>query len=382
LCDSIAYFTEESCWLAKNSDREPDEPQLVEWHESFLADEVQQTTYLQVKTPVKRYATWLSRPEWMWGAEMGVNEHGVAIANEAVFTRLVNKKSESLLGMDLLRLALEQSQSADEGLSVITRYLSQYGQGGKAGFKNKAFYYDNSFLIVDASGGWQLETAGQFWVAKKLSREFPILAISNKLTIESDFDRCSDDLLDKSIQAGHWNGKGSFNFKKIYGNWFMSWAGCANKRRSCNREKLVALDNQQAIAPQLAAILRQHKKGNTHSSNADVCMHATGILRPSQTTQSMISQLSTDTNKSWMTGGSAPCVSLFKPLQQASNSWLIQHSKFWQDWNVLYLKSESDKRFRSRLQNYNLSIESKLWNADENDTLIILDDWWESVQYL
>ena len=48
----------------------------------------------------------LSKPAWLWGAEMGVNEHAVAIGNEAVWNRLSCPQYDSvtrLLGMDLLR---------------------------------------------------------------------------------------------------------------------------------------------------------------------------------------------------------------------------------------------------------------------------------------
>lgn len=41
----------------------------------------------------------------MWGAEMGSNEHGVCIGNEAIYTKLLgeNGDQEQLLGMDLVR---------------------------------------------------------------------------------------------------------------------------------------------------------------------------------------------------------------------------------------------------------------------------------------
>jgi len=68
--------------------------------------------------------------DWMWGVEMGANEHGVVIGNEAVWTREpCDGRNKALLGMDLVRLGLERGNTAREALEVITTLLEEHGQG-------------------------------------------------------------------------------------------------------------------------------------------------------------------------------------------------------------------------------------------------------------
>ena len=66
---------------------------------------VLQCTYIEIDQVARTHAVILSKPAWMWGAEIGANEHNVAIGNEAVWTKLggPGDKEEKLLGMDLLR---------------------------------------------------------------------------------------------------------------------------------------------------------------------------------------------------------------------------------------------------------------------------------------
>jgi len=155
--------------FGKNSDRPNGEIQDVV---SFPAKihttgDSLQCTYLQIPQAPQTNAVILSKPRWMWGAEMGANEFGVVIGNEAVWTTEPYAET-GLLGMDLVRLGLERGTSAYDALQVIVDLMRAHGQGGMCA-EHFAMNYHNSYLIADETGAWVLETAGRYWVAEKVT---------------------------------------------------------------------------------------------------------------------------------------------------------------------------------------------------------------------
>src|SRR5262245_25592146 len=120
MCDTLCVRHDAGMWFAKNSDRHPDEAQVVEWHDRRAPTAELRTQYLTLADP-GALAFWGSRPLWLRGCEHGVNEHGVAAGNEKIFT--VERPSDgprALLGMDIVRLVLERARDADEALAVCT----------------------------------------------------------------------------------------------------------------------------------------------------------------------------------------------------------------------------------------------------------------------
>ena len=60
---------------------------------------------------------------------MGVNEHGVCVGNEALFGRTPPAvERDGLIGMDMVRVALERAATAEQALHVITSLIEHYGQ--------------------------------------------------------------------------------------------------------------------------------------------------------------------------------------------------------------------------------------------------------------
>jgi dipeptidase len=304
--------------FGKNSDREPNEAQALEYHPAgFYPDKQElQCTYIRIPQAEETYAILISRPFWMWGAEMGVNEKGLAIGNEAVWTRMEISKKGGLTGMDLLRLALERSASAEQALETITTLLSDYGQGGICGYEDKKMAYHNSFIMADSKEAWVLETAGHLWAAKKITGYY---SISNGLTIGEEFDRNHPGLIAHALKKG-WHKKGDeFNFSKSYSDWFFTTFSASRKRRECSSNLINSTIGKISVK-EAFRILRDHGEGeyspDSHFLGNRVCAHAANSLsrNATQTAGSVVASLKTDGIVCWATGTSAPCTSVFKPI--------------------------------------------------------------------
>ncbi|MDK1025594.1 MAG: C69 family dipeptidase, partial [Gammaproteobacteria bacterium] len=318
MCDTIvvtADATAEGATLfGKNSDREPNEAHHLMRipARDYAQPSPVRCTYIEIPQVDHTYAVLLAKPFWMWGAEMGANEHGVVIGNEAVFTRVPYQKAGRLLGMDLLRLALERSQTCRDAVTVITDLLGTYGQGGNCGFTTQ-FYYHNSFLIADPHSAWLLETAGSHWAAKQIHG---VYSISNGLTISDDFDLSSTGLVDYAVRRRWCKSESTFSFAACYADKIMSRLSNGEHRRSRSAAKLK--NRSDITVADIMLALRDHGDGRDPRrgfTKSNVCMHAgAGRIRRSQTTGSMVSNLTGSNSVHFMTGTAAPCTSLFKPI--------------------------------------------------------------------
>lgn len=220
---------------------------------------------------------------------MGVNEHGVCMGNEAVFTKGAYGKT-GLTGMDLLRLGLERGATAKEALEVIIGLLERYGQGGDCGYDH-SFFYDNAFLILDRRELYLLETAGRAWTYKRVEAG----SISNRLSIGAEGDASSGAPCD---------------FKKRHLEPVYSHFSGSSHRLAQTAGCLAGVN----AAPDMMAALRKHRREEAPLCRNDVaspCMHAGGLVGD-HSTASLVVELGEEITL-WATGSSTPCISLFKP---------------------------------------------------------------------
>lgn len=322
MCDTFVVLPEGtadgSVIFGKNSDREPNEAQALEYHPAGLhpGNEQQQCTYIQIPQAREKYAVVISRPFWMWGAEIGVNEKGLAIGNEAVWTKMPLEKKGGLTGMDLLRLALERASTAEQAVETVAGLLSDHGQGGICGYEDKKMVYHNSFIMADGKGAWVLETAGRLWAAKKVKDHY---SISNSLTIGEEYDRSHPELAGFARKKGWLKKNDVFNFAKCFSDWFFTTFSASANRRDCS-SKLIKSGFGKIDAKYAFRILRDHGAENyspdSHFLGDRLCAHAANSLsrNATQTTGSIAARLKQDETTIWATGTSSPCTSIFKPV--------------------------------------------------------------------
>lgn len=318
MCDTVVVVRPDCVLFAKNSDRPPEEAQVIDWQParehppgSFVV-----CSHLRIPQRRRTHAVMLSRPSWMWGAEMATNEHGVTIGNEAVFTRHGVPRT-GLTGMDLVRLAVERAESAISAVETILDLVAQFGQGGSCDRHNPSFRYFSSFLVADRQRAFVLETAGPHHAVEEVRGA---RSISNGLTIPG--------------------------FAEAHSDVIKTWAARCRVRQPRTEANAQRADDLLG----LLSVLRDHGPVAARTGQIDYhpllggmtgpCMHAAGLAVDSQTTASWVSRLSRSGDRHLVTATAAPCTGLFKPvsvhepldrelLGTPAHGRADQHSLFW-----------------------------------------------------
>lgn len=364
MCDSLCILGADRTVFAKNSDRPPDEVQVVEQFPARAGGGMLRTQYLEIPD-TGSVGLIGSRPTWLWGVEHGCNEAGVAIGNEKIWTvDNPRRRPPALLGMDLVRLGLERATTADEALTVMTDLIERYGQGG-SGELNTEEPYDSSFLITDAGSAWVLETCNRQWAARPGTGA---AALSNRIGLTTDWTRASADVAP--------------------GTDIDSWRSprvattIADHRLRATTECTRRAGGDPAVAD-VAAALRDHGTGpwgrplGDHTApvalppveigddhrGVTVCMH---VVDYQATTASMIVELdrSSPTNpRTWFLLGS-PCVSIFVPVFPAVGvPACLADATTWRRFAALRDRTATAADAFTRARHTLATVEDELWRS-------------------
>ena len=314
-----------SVLFAKNSDRERNEAQFLDLVPAtrHRPGDALRCSYIEIPQVAHTHAVLLSRPFWCWGAEIGANEHGVVIGNEAVFSHLPAGRTPALIGMDLVRLGLERGATAADAVTAITDLLERHGQGGNCGHLHEHFY-DNSFIVADPHEAFVLETIGRMWAVERCG---PMRAISNALSIgRGAIERAGGGLVEHARAHGWCSGPEDLDMAAAYID--LERDAVTQGRLRCDRSTTLMRRREGRLAvADMMANLRDHGAdaeglADWHPDQATsrtICMHSGAGARRGQSVASLVADLHPDRpGLLWVTGTSGPCTSIFKPVLVAS----------------------------------------------------------------
>ena len=312
MCDTIVALknstTTKSVLLAKSADTEVNEAEQIVKYSRKQYNEGAAARITHRKIPQARitYETILGRSFWAWGSELGANELGVAVGNEAAFSNQINQ-DDGVCCLDLCRIAAERSTNAKEAVEILGQLVEEFGQGGNTQMMGN-FAFDSGLLVSDVSEAYVINCAGKQWAAKKVNDVF---AMSNRYQITDDWD----------FSSLKQNNGIKENFNKLFEDAEKPDSVCATQRE--NRAQKILEDRKGKISLlDMADIMRDlgedgqnYEPDKAELKQNFVCMHA----KPHPdafwgATGAMITDSNEDGIIVWMTGTSANDLSIFKPL--------------------------------------------------------------------
>jgi secernin len=355
MCDTLVALANStkdgSVIFGKNSDRPRLEAQLISYipRKKWTEKEVE-CTYISIPQVKETASVILSQPFWMWGAEMGANEYGVVIGNEAVHS-YEPIRDTGLLGMDLLRLSLERGKNALGSVQIITNLLEEYHQGGGCAFNDSSWSYHNSFIVADSKEAYVLETADDWWIVEKVVN---VRSISNGLSIRGKGDFRRKGIIQHAIEKAYCKDDDDFDFTLT----FSGSDGVSPFSRGEKSQNLL-FENVNQINPEMMMdFLREHEAG--------ICMHG-GF----ESTGSQVSHLKDDEcHIHWFTGTTLPCLSIYKPYHFPADEQVFlspgPYTKVNQNWiwakHSNFIKHNLNTDFKEKFGNLETKIKNQVKN--------------------
>jgi dipeptidase len=324
MCDTLVAVGDATAsgvtLFGKNSDRHRGECQpLLQFAEANHPEKSRvRCTHIEIPQVAETYRVLGHSPWWVWGFEHGANEHAVAVGNLTVFSNEPVEEAPGLIGMDLVRLALERGRSAREALEVIATLIESHGQGGSANAPG-ADGYHNAFLLADAEEAWILETSNRRWAAQRARLD----SCSNQYSLGDDWEIGSRDFESFARGQGWWRNHGRVNVAGAYRN--RAVPASISEQRYRRSQQLLELGRGRHDVASFRTMLRDHGEGGAvWSPSGDaardfcstLCAHSEPI---SWTTASLIAALPQEPEQPWPVWVSfgTPCTGIFLPVYVA-----------------------------------------------------------------
>ena len=112
MCDTFVALSsvtrDKNVLFAKSADCEVNEANAIVRipRKKHIKGEAVRITHLVIPQVEETYEIFLTKAFWTYGCEIGVNEYGLAMGEEAVFTTEMTEEKDGIIGPDLVRLGL------------------------------------------------------------------------------------------------------------------------------------------------------------------------------------------------------------------------------------------------------------------------------------